>query len=402
VAAGTPNVAVPSDLTTTTFTGVNSAGVAGTWSFNNATGWSTASTGANVTTPFDMPNNAVVFTGTWTFTPTDVIGDGYPITYEWNFVGYTGIPVSAPVVPTRAAVAAGTPNVQTAATPTITSFVGVNSAGVLGTWTFVNWSTESAGASATAAFTMPANAVVFTGTWTFTPTPEPEMIKNPDRIVVGIGGVVNWTLRGFHNRSGNDVTNFQVIDMPGRGLNFQSGSLPAFTNGTGITYEIRYRVSGSSQWHIHQTGINASQPFTFSLPQPGNLYYTEIGFFFGDVPANFAFGNEIVLTFVVGTGAPNNILVNDFLVRYDNIERPGQSPDRPIILPPGPPGQPGQPGQPGAQGPTGPQGQPGRPGLPQTSAETAQVGLLGVLFLGLAGVTILLVKQKRRFDKLDR
>jgi len=162
-----------------------------------------------------------------------------------------------------------------------------------------------------------------------------DMIKEPDRMVTRIGETISWTLRGFHNRSGEAVSNFTVIDMPGRGLNFQSGSLPAFTGGAGITYEIRYRVFGNNTWHVHQTGIDASQPFTFNLPQPGNLYYTEIGFFFGDVPADFGLGNQIVMTFRVGAGAPNNMLQNDFVVRYGNIERPGGSPNDPIVVTPG-------------------------------------------------------------------
>jgi len=162
---------------------------------------------------------------------------------------------------------------------------------------------------------------------------QPEMIKNPDRTVVRVGETIDWTLRGFHNRSGNAVSNFTIVDIPGRGLNFQSGRLPAFTGGAGITYEIRYRVAGSGEWHTYATGIDASQPFNFSLPQPGDLYYTEIGFFFGTVPADFALNNEIVLTFMVGADAPNNVLINQFWVRYDNLEREGSSPQQPIVVP---------------------------------------------------------------------
>jgi len=212
-----------------------------------------------------------------------------------------------------------------------------NASGVSGTWAFNGWNHPTITGTT---FTMPEDDVAFTGTWIFTPSgnggpTEPEMIKNPDRMLVRIGETINWTLRGFHNRSGGDVSNFEIIDMPGRGLNFQSGSLPAFTNGAGITYEIRYRVAGNNAWHVHQTGIDASQAHNFNLPQPGNLHYTEIAFVFGDVPADFALNNQIVLTFRVGAGAPNNVLVNQFLVRYDNIERPGLSPYEPIVTQPG-------------------------------------------------------------------
>jgi len=119
------------------------------------------------------------------------------------------------------------------------------------------------------------------------------------------------------------ATDFTIIDLPGVGLNFSAGSLPAFTNGAGVTYDIRFQVAGSNVWHTHATGVNANQPFSFSLPQPGNIYYTTIGFFFGDVPAGFGMGDTIVLTFIAGASAPNNTLVNRFIVSYGNDSREG-------------------------------------------------------------------------------
>jgi len=168
-----------------------------------------------------------------------------------------------------------------------------------------------------------------------TPPPPPALIKNPDNRYVYVGDYIDWTLRNIHNYTSGAVANFSIVDMPGRGLNFASGRLPAFTNGTGITFDIRYTVAGSDAWHTYATGIDASQPFTFSLPQPGNLHYTNIGFFFGTVPAGFALGNEIVLTFLVSNDAPNNVLINRFALRYDNIAREGQG--TAIVRPDAPP-----------------------------------------------------------------
>jgi len=159
-------------------------------------------------------------------------------------------------------------------------------------------------------------------------------------MVVRVGETIDWTLRGFQNRSGGDVTDFTIIDIPSRGLNFLGGALPVFTNSEGVTFEIRYRVYGSNEWHIYRTSIDASRPFTFTLPQPGDLFYTHIAFYFGDVPAYFGLDDEIVLTFIVGADAPDNRLVNQFWVRYDNVDREGASPDRPIVLPPDELGEP--------------------------------------------------------------
>jgi len=369
VDAGTPSVSPTSVVNT--FTGVNSAGVAGTWTFG---GWTTTSNGANATS-FTMPNNNVHFTGNWTFNATI-----FEVSYEKD--GY--IPTGAPATPSARDVAAGTPNVSgtsitptwvegyensvagiwtfsgweapaplgttftmpnsnvvfsgewefTAGTPNViytvtgarpSSYSGMpaspqaetsgttvtvaavptttattNSAGTAGTWTFNGWNHPTITGST---FTMPNDNVEFTGSWSFTAdsgggngyTPNQELVKRPDRMLVSVGETINWTLRGFHNPVDGTVADFTIIDMPGRGLNFQSGRLPAFTNGEGVTYDIRYIVTGSDQWRTHATGVDASRPFTFSLPQPGNLHYTDIGIFFGDVPAGFGLGNEIVL-----------------------------------------------------------------------------------------------------------
>ena len=172
------------------------------------------------------------------------------------------------------------------------------------------------------------------------------LIKHPDRMQAYVGETINWTLRGFHNPMDSAVTNFAIIDMPNQGLNFRSGSIPAFANGAGITYDIRYRVAGSNVWHTHATGVNANAPFSFALPQPGNLHYTDIGLFFGTVPVGFGRGNQIVFTFVIGNNAPNNTLINDFLIMFDNVERPGASPDRPTVNEPGAGGGAGTPGRP--------------------------------------------------------
>ena len=154
---------------------------------------------------------------------------------------------------------------------------------------------------------------------------------------VYVGDTIDWTLRGFHNRTGGTVNGFTVVDMPGRGLNFSTGRMPAFTNGTGITYDIQYRVSGSNQWHTLIQGVNAAAPFTFALPQPGNLHYSQIRFVFGTVPANFGLGDEIVLTFRVGNDAPNNTLINHFIVSHNGVDIPGESPYQPIVIIPRPP-----------------------------------------------------------------
>ncbi|MCL1788516.1 MAG: S-layer homology domain-containing protein, partial [Defluviitaleaceae bacterium] len=208
--------------------------------------------------------------------------------------------------------------------------------------------------------------------------PAPDMIKNPDRHLVSVGDLVNWTLQGFHNRSGEAVSGFTIVDVPGRGLNFEAGRLPAFTRGEGITYDILYTVYGSDEVFVHETGIDASVPFNFRLPQPGNRYYTSIALYFGDVPAYFGLGDQIIFTFLVVPGAPGNQLINRFWVRYDNVDREGDN-NNSIVVPPGggTPGQPGAPGDtPGGTPGTGmPAPAPGSPSLPWPVGPGSQGGL---------------------------
>ena len=306
-------------------TSTTNNGVSGTWAFY---GWNTTDVVVTGTT-FTMPYNNVHFTGSWRFTPDNGGDPGDPYTVTYTVIGPA--PANVTNMPTSPQSHNAGTIVTVAGIPQTTS---TTNNGVSGTWTFYGWNTTDVVVTGTT-FTMPHNNVHFTGSWRFTPdNGRPQMIKNPDRTVVAVGETLDWTLRGFHNYTGGEVTGFTLIDMPGKGLNFLSGSLPAFYNGQGITYEIRYRVYGSSQWSTHATGIDASSPFNFTLPQPGNLFYTDIGFFFGDVPANFALNNTIVLTFIVSADAPNNVLVNDFILIYGGRERPGDSPDQPLVEPP--------------------------------------------------------------------
>ena len=196
-------------------------------------------------------------------------------------------------------------------------------------FTFVGWYTaEIGGTQFNFATPITANTTIF-ARW------QSVLIKLPDRTTTQIGDTINWTLKGFHNPTDFGVTNFAIVDTPGLGLNFQSGRLPAFTNGSGITYDIFYSVYYDDTWRTHRTGVDASRPYNFNLPQDGSTFYSGIKFCFGDVPVGFGLGNEIVLTFVVGYGAPNNELINRFFLLYNEKEIEGKNPDKPTVLFPG-------------------------------------------------------------------
>jgi len=310
------NVTISSDLTTTSTT---HNGVSGTWVFN---GW----THPTITgTTFVMPAYDVEFEGTWTFTPAPTTGGGAgggntgggntnPPPYEPN-EPYEPNP-TPPITPPATTPPTVFPPTSLPAPPTITQP-----------------DTQSPEAPQLPAGPQPApvSQPVPPLQAPASPQPAPDMVKQPSLMSVYVGGEIDWVLRGFHNRSGEDVSNFAIIDMPGRGLNFVSGQIPAFANSEGVTFDIRYTVYGSDVWHTFASNLDASRPQSFGLPQLGNTWYTNIEFYFGDVPAGFAFGDEIVLTFVAGEDAPDNALVNRFFVGYNDLQREGESPDMPMV-----------------------------------------------------------------------
>jgi len=341
----------------------------GTWAFG---GWATTSAGASGTTPFNMPSNNVHFVGNWTFTPSQGGGEPsynlviskaanpahnshvavgqvvtYTITVRNNGDDASGQVTIVDTIP------AGMTLVEGSATTTINGAASTSITPAIAGST-LTWSVPSIAQGSIVAVSfqvtvdpLPAgeynrifrNTAIVNGETTnrvdlFTQG----LVKNPDRMVVSVGDTINWTLRGFHNPRDVAVTNFAIIDMPSAGLNFTSASLPAFTNAAGVTFDVRYRVNNGS-WQTHAENVPANAPFTFSLPQPGNLHYTHIGLFFGDVPVGFGLGDEMVFSFIVSADAPDNVLINNFLRMYNDRENEGISPDRPIITTPGGGGQ---------------------------------------------------------------
>jgi len=158
------------------------------------------------------------------------------------------------------------------------------------------------------------------------------LLKTPSDTQVHVGESISWTLQGFHNRTGAALSDFTIADMPGLGLFLTSVSVPALHNGQGVTYDILYKLYGSDETHVLARGVDASSPFAATLPQPGNLYYTEIRFVFGTVPANFGLGNGIVLDFIAGDNAPNSRLINHFIVFHNGGNMLSNSSYDPLVI----------------------------------------------------------------------
>ena len=160
-------VTVASSLTTTETT---YNGKTGTWTFS---GWTTDD--ATVTGgKFNMPDQAVELTGTWTFTEADKYNVSYTVTGD--------APSTYSTVPATASYYEGVEvTVASKLTTTETTYNGKT-----GTWTFSGWTTDDA-TVAGGKFNMPGQAVELTGTWTFT-----EAQVNP--VMTVISGKKIWDM----------------------------------------------------------------------------------------------------------------------------------------------------------------------------------------------------------------
>ncbi|MDL2324258.1 DUF11 domain-containing protein [Ruminococcaceae bacterium OttesenSCG-928-A16] len=150
----------------------------------------------------------------------------------------------------------------------------------------------------------------------FLPPTQDTFLKTPSSTKVRPGELVDFALSGFHNNTGMAVDEFTLSDIIPQGLTFVSGSLPAFTGGAGLAYNIVYTTNKSGLRTL-QAGIPATAPFTFSAPAlAAGEYITTVSFEFGTVPADFALNDVLTLTFRVDLKPPANTLINRGMLFY--------------------------------------------------------------------------------------
>ena len=133
--------------------GTDGTGLAGGWQFN---GWVTSQVNLEEGS-FTVPDQDVVFTGSWTFVP-----NMFAVNYTVN--GETPISFS-PAIPDTKLSAEGSP-VDIA--DVLTTKDTTNAQGLIGKWIFSGWGSEQV-VPVNGRFAMPGNSVTFTGSWTFKP-----------------------------------------------------------------------------------------------------------------------------------------------------------------------------------------------------------------------------------------
>ena len=124
-------------------------------------------------------------------------------------------------------------------------------------------------------------------------------IKSPSKEEVYVGDTVVYTFANFGNSHSFSVDNYEIFDYPEKGLNLVSVKLPAFSNGSGVVYDVLYKTN-LSDWKVLAGGVDASGSLEVNTPSLGSgEYITGIKVNFGSVPVGFANDNVIDFTFKV-------------------------------------------------------------------------------------------------------
>jgi len=143
-----------------------------------------------------------------------------------------------------------------------------------------------------------------------------QFVKVPNVKNVKAGETVNYTFTGFGNSWGIPLEKYTIIDKPDKGLDFVSANLPAFTNGAGVTYDVVYYTNQQGRTVLHSE-IPADQAFSFKAPDlASGEYITLLSLEFGTVPAGFAVGDSLAMSFKVWDNPPSQTLVNVGILSY--------------------------------------------------------------------------------------
>ena len=109
--------------------------------------------------------------------------------------------------------------------------------------------------------------------------------------------MVTYTLANIEYKQTQAGYDFRITDTPGDGLQFISGTIPAFTNGSGLTYTILYKTTPDGLNQVLARNIPADAPYFFE--NTTHRAWAQISLDFSSVPPGFAQGNQIEYTFLV-------------------------------------------------------------------------------------------------------
>ena len=141
-------------------------------------------------------------------------------------------------------------------------------------------------------------------------------IKKPNVKQVSPGETVSYTFTGFGNQWDVPLERYEISDIPDKGLDFKSADVPAFNNGSGVTYDVIYYTNQKGRTVLH-SDIPADRAYSFKAPAlAAGEYITAVNLVFSEVPAGFGVGNTLTMTFRVWDNPPSKTLVNAGVLSY--------------------------------------------------------------------------------------
>ncbi len=146
--------------------------------------------------------------------------------------------------------------------------------------------------------------------------------KLPDKVKVNHGDLVNYTLSGIGNPYASVVTDFRIGDIVPEGIEFTTGKIPAFTQGSGLTYNIVYKNQDGIEKTIAKN-VDANAAYSFNAPTlAAGESIKELILVFGQVPVDFGKDNSLVYTFKVTATTPGTIITNKAYLSFVLDQKP--------------------------------------------------------------------------------
>jgi len=118
--------------------------------------------------------------------------------------------------------------------------------------------------------------------------------------------ILEFILSGAGNPVNRNIRQFRIINRLSVGLQFLSGEIPAFTNGQGLVYTVKYRTNMTDSLRVMASNVPADSTFSLSPPQLNNgEYIIEIIIEFDTAPAGLRMDDTIIYRFTASN--QNNV-----------------------------------------------------------------------------------------------
>lgn len=145
---------------------------------------------------------------------------------------------------------------------------------------------------------------------------EQEFLKMPLNERVKPGGEVVYQVSGFGNDTLEDMERYSITDMLPQGLALESLSIPNFTNGEHLFYNIEYETNKKDRT-VLQSHQQAHQKNYVKVPaMEDGEYMIYISIVFDRVNPGFGMNNSLLFNCRLSKNPPSHTIVNEAVLSY--------------------------------------------------------------------------------------